>query len=85
MATWDVSGTASGPDKEATMIYVIAVVAALGTTFYWALCKTAARADAAMVGWYRQPQPPDEELDELVASVVEDVRGIGGMRDLRND
>lgn len=67
------------------MIYALSVVAALVATFYWSLCKAAARADAAAVGWYRARKPPDEELDELVASVVEEVRGIGGARDLRND
>lgn len=62
------------------MIYAIAFVAACGVTFYWALCKAAALADrAARVAWYRPPPPPDEELDELVATAVEEVRGVGGI------
>ena len=62
------------------MVYAISAVVAAMATFVWALCKVAASADeAARVAWYRRPQPPDEELDELVASVVEEVRGIGGI------
>ena len=58
------------------MVYAISAVVAAMATFVWALCKVAASADkAARVAWYRRPQPPDEELDELVASVVEEVRG----------
>ena len=58
------------------MIYAISIVAAVAATFYWALCKAAAGADEAAVGWYRSRQPPDEELDELVATAVEEVRGV---------
>ncbi len=58
------------------MVYALSVVAALAVTFCWALCRAAGRADAAAVGWHRRRQPPDEELDELVATAVEEVRGV---------
>ena len=62
------------------MIYAICFALALGGTFVWALCKAAARADAAMVGWARLVKPPDEELDDLVEGAIEDCDQVLGAR-----
>jgi len=64
------------------MIYYVAVLVAVGATFYYALCKAAARADAAMVGWYRLAQPPDEEVEELVEAAMEDCEEVLGAEEI---
>ncbi len=58
------------------MIYAVSIVVAVAATFYWALCKAAARADAAAVGWYRARRPPDEELENLMEAAREDCADV---------
>ena len=65
-----------------TMIYYAAVLVALGATFYYALCKAAARADAAMVGWYRIAPTPDDELEDLVEAAIEDCEEVLGAEEI---